>query len=534
MKFIQSFWLFLAFSIAFGAEKPLDLAAISAKDTASFETYSQRLALINDSISASYRAIEAAKKNSESAMPSLEPKGEFEKQSEFDARQQKWHNELAQRIEKDARPFTSRLEQLEKAKSKVMENQASLYGSVDIKTIPSAVSIWIDREEIGASPALYNLLIPGTVKIFLRKEGYNPYDTTLQVLPGAKLKINVELEERSIFSQENEINFARILSKDTTVQGYEARIKIVEARIVQVNEEIKGILLNFPEVYPPLEVQRPGESAGSFKKRHDAWSREGVRQYGELQKKHEAYKSKLERSINVLKDYIIVTHSAVISEPALGAKLYLGTYDAEKEAFEFVAQDTATVKSPFIFSGKVVVPRDVAKNLNRSAPGFAAVAQFINYPFKTDSASVNLAMSKLLLSNGGKDLRVEGSFGEIERYKTMDGYGAWKLHADSLLSGALKVQGLDYNYAMGKAAAKKVAAETEESNDSGFGWRGWTRILTFTAAAGLGGVAVFKHFEADKRKGEVKDLFEKREQQRNIYAGAAGGCALIGILTFIF
>jgi hypothetical protein len=52
------------------------------------------------------------------------------------------------------------------AKRKVMDNQASLYGSVDIKTNPSSVSIWIDREEIGASHAIYNLLIPGNVKRF--------------------------------------------------------------------------------------------------------------------------------------------------------------------------------------------------------------------------------------------------------------------------------------------------------------------------------------------------------------------------------
>jgi hypothetical protein len=535
MKFIQNklftaiFAFFMVVPAAFSQETggPLNLEVLSAKDTASFETYKQRAALLSDSISATHRAMEAIKKKAESAMLALAPKGEFEKQAEFDDRQKKWQTELAQRIEKDSKPLALRLDQLEKAKSKVMDNQASLYGSVDIKTNPSSVSIWIDREEIGASPALYNLLIPGKVKIILRKEGYNPYDTILQVAPGAKLKLNVDMEEKSIFSQENEINFVKILKQDTTMQGYEARIKIIEARKLQVDEEIKAILMSFPDTYPSLEAQRQGESSEAFKKRHDAWSKEGMRQYGELQKKHEAYKAKLDRSIAVLKDHIVAAQSSVVAVSVPGAKMELGAYDADKEVFELVAQDTASEKSPFLFKGKVAISRDAAVNVNRSAPGFVAGVQYINYPFKTNSISVNLAMSKLSLSNNGQHLNVEGSFGEIERYKTMDGYGAWKLYADSLLSGTLKPQGLDYNYAMGRNAAKAAATmaaesakEEEKAKGLGLGWRGWTRIVAFTAAAGLGGAAVYKHSKDDKN-------------QRNIFAGAAGGCALVGVVTFI-
>jgi hypothetical protein len=310
------------------------------------------------------------------------------------------------------------------------------------------------------------------------------------------------------------------LKQDTTLQGYEARIKIVEARKVQASEEAKAILLNFPNEYPAPEAQRRDESSEAFKKRQAAGNKEGMRQYGELHKKCEAYKAKLDRSIAVLNDYIAAIQSAIVGEPVPGAKVELGAYDADKEVFDFVAQDTASEKSPFLFSGTVVFPRDSAVTLNRSAPGFVAGVQFINYPFKTDSVNVNLAMSNLSLSNNGQYLKVEGSFSEIERYKTMNGYGAWKLHADSLLSGALKPQGLDYNYAMGKSAAKAVVetvattASDKKDESSGLGWRGWTRIVAFTAAAGLGGAAAYS--------------------QNNILAVAAGGCAIVGVVTFIF
>jgi len=543
------------------SNRPLNLAELSAKDTASFETYSRRLAIVQDSISATYRAIDAAKKNTVSFMPKLEPKGEFEKQVEYDARQDKWHKELAERTERDTKSHTTRLAELEKAKKKIEENQVSLYSSVSIKSSPDAASIWVGKEEIGATPADYGFLIPGMVKISIRKEGYNQYDTTFEATPGAKFKISVALEEKSIFSQENEINFVKILKQDATVEEYRARIKTIETRKAEVGEEIKKILEDFANAYPALEPQKPDETTDAFNKRRSAWEKEGLRNVAELQRKHEIYKQKLERSVAVLNDYIIVTESTIISEPSFAAKIKLGAYDADKEHFELEAQDTASEKSPFLFKGRVGVPRDTAKSMDRAAPGFVASLQFINYPFKTDEASVNLAMSKLLLSKSGLDLKVEGSFGEIERYKSIDGYDAWKFHADSLLSGSLKSKGLDYAYAMGKDAAKAATSKDEDSG-GGLGWRGWTRIVTYTLAAGCAGAAVFKYLGAKEHKEkyddlyktkpadtseynvwygknigaltEHKDITDKRNNQSLIYGIGAGVLALSGTMTFFF
>jgi hypothetical protein len=540
---------------------PLNLAALSAKDTASFETYSKRHALIQDSIAATYRAIESAKKNTESFMPKLEPKSEFEKQTEYDARQSKWNAELAQRIERDTRSLTQRLAELEKAKTKVQENQASLYGTIDIKSSPGSASIWLGREEIGATPAEYSLLIPGEVKISLRKEGYDQWDTSLTVAPGAKFKLSVQLEEKSIFSKENEINFPKLLSKDTTVQGYAARIEKIKARKAEIDEEIKQLLEGFSSSYPPLEPQKQDESPESFANRHKAWTNEGMRQYGELQRKHTAYSTKLARSTETLSDYIIATQREVMTEAAMFAKTELGAYDAEKETFELLAQDSSNNKSPFYFSGSVGVPVALAKELNRAAPGFAIGLQFINYPFQSDSGSVNLAMSKLQLSLNGKELNVQGSFSEIKKYVPMEGYNEWKLRADSLLSGTLKSRGLDYAYAMGKSAAND-AAKKEEGGESGegMGWRGWARIATFTAAAACGTLAVVKHLDAEEYKKKFDDIKKEQpstsnkeeyniwyldleknskgnkesESSRNIFGIGAGVFAIAGTLTFVF
>jgi hypothetical protein len=535
---------------------PLNLSALSAKDTAGFETYSKRHALIQDSIAATYRAIESVKKNTESFMPKLEPKSEFEKQAEYDARLSKWNTELTQRIEKDTKSLTQRLAELEKAKVKIQENQASLYGTLDIKSNPSGASIWLGREEIGATPAEYSLLIPGEVKISVRKEGYDQWDTSLTVAPGAKFKLSVQLEEKSIFSKENEINFSKLLSKDTTAQGYNARIDRAKACKAEIDGEIKQLLEDFKNSYPALEPQKVGEKLEDFEKRKNMWNSEGMRRYTELQRKHEVYSARLVRSVETLSDYIIATESAVIAEAAIFAKAELGAYDAEKETFEMVAQDSSSGKSPFYFIGKVGIPVATAKEINRAAPGFSIGLQFINYPFEADTSSVNLAMSKLLVSLNGKELNVQGSFGEIKSYSLMKGYYEWKLHADSLLSGMLKPQGLDYAYAMGKSAAKDVAKK-EESGESGdgIGGLGWTRIITFTAAAGCAGVAVFKNSKVNKFYGELPDTknisptkykdvrddhngklkeMKKYEDQRLYYSIGAGALAAVGMVTFFF
>jgi len=554
--------------LGLASNRPLNLMELSAKDTASFETYSRRIAIVQDSISAEHRAIEAAKKRTESTMPKLEPRGEFEPTAEYEAKRDKWHKELAERTERDSKSHTARLEELEKAKKKIEGNQVSLYSSVNIKSSPEAASIWIGREEIGATPADYGLLIPGNVKITIRKEGYNPWDTTFEAVPGAKFKINVALEEKSIFSTEDEIDFLKILSKDATVEVYNSRIKTIEARKAQVDEEIKKILHDFANSYI-LQPQQPDETLDAFKKRQDSWQREGMRQVAEFQRKHGAYKQKLDRSVAVLNDYIIATQSTIISELSLGAKIELGSYDADRRQFELVAQDSESEKSPFYFKGKVEVPIDTAKTMDRASPGFAANLQYINFPFETEAGSVNLAMSKLSLSRNGFDFKVEGSFGEIERYKSGSDYGTWKVRADSLLSDKLKPQGLDYAYAMGKAAAKDAA---KDDSGDGLGWRGWTRIVTYTLAAGCAGAAVFKHLKAEDYKDKRSDLYnkkiepiipsiidrsanakdkaeyetlsgkynyyldrlEKNENQRLIYGIGAGVLALGGTVTFFF
>jgi hypothetical protein len=518
---------------------------------------------VKDSIFWLQGEIEKAKRNAPSLMPVLEPKGEFEKQAEFDVRKAKWDRELADLTERNTKSLAARLAELERAKKKIEENQVSLYGAIDIKTSPSAASIWLNKEEIGASPAEYKLALPGYTLIRIQKENYEPWDTAFTMQPAQKLRLNITLQEKSIFSKEGEIDFPKILAKDTTVEGYSARKKTVKARIEQIDEEIKVILADFSNAYPALEPQKQGETAQEFERRKSVWHNEGVRQVGILKGKHEAYRNKLIRSIKVLDDYIIEVKSQLIKEVSLNAQITLGAYDAEREVFVLAVQDTANAQSPFLFSGTVGIQRDAAKAIaenNRSAAGFLAGISYVNYPFVYGDSSFNLAMKELTLSRNAVSLKVEGEFKRPGRFEAMEGYNAWRETADSLLSGALKPQGLGLDYALKGGKAKEAAADA--AGGGGLGWRGWTRIVAFTAAAALGTVAVIKHLDAEDYKDKINAMNSTRpanepeytawynenynalaknvkgvkdsEDSRTIFGIGAGVFAVGGILTFFF
>lgn len=533
------------------SNRPLNLAELSVKDTASFDTYSQRRALVQDSISAMQIEIENAKKRTQSFMTPLEPKGEFEKQAEFDVRRAKWDKELGEKMLRDSKPFSDRLAELERAKKKIEDNQAALYCELDIKTSPNAATIQINKEDIGISPMKYKFALPGQTVIKIQKDNYEPWDTTLILQPAQEVKINVVLQEKSIFSKEGEIDFPKTLARDSTIAGYRQRIRRVEARIEQIDGEIKTILEDFANTYPALEPQKPEETLQAFEQRKTIWYSEGERQVDSLNRKHELYKNKLECLLKILEDNIIATESQLIAEPALNAVITLGAYDVESEVFEVDVQDAANAKTPFHFVGKVGVPRDTAKTINRNENGFLASVSYLNYPFVSNGSSFNLAMKEIALSRKTMSFKSEGEFKHITGFESMEGYGTWRAHADSLLNGTLKEAGTGLDC---KAASKP----SKKRGGLELGWRDWTRIFTFTAAAGLGALAISKHSQAQKNNKNIKELrknpattdngyeqwyndfnsnanaLKDNENARNTYGIGAGVFAIAGTLTFIF
>jgi hypothetical protein len=234
----------------------------------------------------------------------------------------------------------------------------------------------------------------------------------------------------------------------------------------------------------------------------------------------------------------------------------------EKEVFEVTVEDTANVRTPFHFVGRVGVPRDTAKAMNRSTDGFVTSVNYINYPFISGDSSFNLAMKNISLSRKATQLKSEGGFKTLGRFESMKGYNAWRAHADSLLSGALKPKGLDLDYALKGEKAKEAAEAAGSGEGLDLGWRGWTRIAAFTATAAFGTLAVMKHLKATKHEDKFKDInktmpaaaseyntwyrrnydglkenvngVKDNESSRNIFGIGAGVFAIAGALTFVF
>jgi len=393
--------------------------------------------------------------------------------------------------------------------------------------------------------------------IKVQKEGYEPWDTTLTLQPAQKLKLNITLQEKSIFSKEGEIDFPKIVAKDTTVEGYRERIDKVNARLAQINDELKMLINELSDTYPALEPQKPEETLQEFKRRETVWRSEGERRVGILQSKHEKYKNKLMRTLKVIEDNITAAESQFITETRPNASITLGTYDVEKEVFEIEVQDTANTKSPFHFVGKVGVPRDTAKAMNRSTDGFLAGVSYLNYPFVSGDSSFNLAMKDMSISRKAIPLKVDGVFKPLSEFESMEGYSAWRSHTDSLLNGSLKPQGLDLDYVLKEEKGKKPSSESGGGLNLSLGQK--TMILAFTAAAAFGTMAVKKHLDAEDYVKKAKALnmpnsedptypawfkensdeytkyVNKNEDSKNykiIFGALAGVCITVGILTF--
>jgi len=105
------------------------------------------------------------------------------------------------------------------------------------------------------------------------------------------------------------------------------------------------------------------------------------------------------------------------------------------------------------------------------------------------------------------------------------------------------------------AVAATKPADTSASS-GGLGWRGWTRILTFTATAAFGAMAVMKHLNVKDSEKDISDLnanpppggypeYEKKyksyddsvtdnKSQRTVFGVCAGVFAVAGTLTFFF
>jgi len=521
--------------------KNLDLDHLTARDTESFDVYSERIALVNDSINKELAAVDSMTEKVISRIVPITPKGEFEKQAVFEKRKTEWEKGKTEAIQVACKPLNERLTELNKAKKKLEDIQVSMLGTIEIQTEPSGARITLGKEKNGISPVTIQGLIPGKITARISKNNFNPLDTVIDLKPGNKLSLSFALSEKSLFSMKDEINLIKILTKDSnTIPVYQKRIERIRNRQKQVDEEIKIILAKFPDTFPRLAPQKAGETTDQFNARKEQWTKDGLKQYNILKSKYMTYRARLDRAVEVLKDYITQIESATVLETPKTVTIALGEYDAEKERFALQVTDTSSSKTPFMFFGTVAMPIATAKTINHNVTDFSLAVLHLNYPFMTDSGNVNLAVSKVDLMYHSKPVIVSGSFKEVPKYMSMPGYPQWKSHADSLLNGTLKVQNLDASYAI----QWNPPQQTDDENKF-WGWRGWSRVVLFTASAVFGGMAIYENHEAsDKAENahptteaqakSIRSDIQDHDDMRDVMIVCAGVSVGLGLITFAF
>ena len=521
--------------------KNLDLDRLTARDTESFDVYSERIALVNDSINKELAAVDFMTEKVISRIVPITPKGEFEKQAVFEKRKTEWEKGKTEAIQVACKPLNERLTELNKAKKKLEDIQVSMLGTIEIQTEPSGASITLGEEKNGISPVTIQGIIPGKITARISKNNFNPLDTVIDLKPGNKLSLFFALSEKNLFSMKDEINLIKILTKDSnTILIYQKRIERIRNRQKQVDGEIKIILAKFPDTFPRLAPQKAGETTDQFNARKERWTKDGLKQYNILKSKYMTYRARLDRAVEVLKDYITQIEAATVLETPKTATIALGEYDSEKERFALQVTDTSGSKTPFMFFGTVAMPIATAKTINHNVTDFSLAVLHLNYPFMTDSGNVNLAVSKVDLMYHSKPVIVSGSFKEVPKYMSMPGYPQWKSHADSLLNGTLKVQNLDASYAI----QWNPPQQTDDENKF-WGWRGWSRVVLFTASAVFGGMAIYENHEASDKaenahpttEAQAKNIrsdIQDHDDMRDVMIVCAGVSVGLGLITFAF
>ena len=521
----------------------MNLAKLTARDTLVYAVYVERLKLIQDSLASFARQIDSIALEIQKAAPVLAPKDEFEKQVEFNARKTAWETKISEKVWAATSDLHKHTEYLNKAAEVIRGIMGSMRGSLQISAKPEGTKFRINASRVGRTPAALDSVPSGMVRVQFRKDGYKSFDTTIQLLPGETRALTVQLEEKGIFSEKDEVDLPRLLARDSdSVVVYQRRIAVLRARQVQVDSEIVTLLAEFPKTYPKLEPKAVNETPEAFQKRRGAWQSEGMRLYKGLQEKHGQYRAQLGRAIDVLEDYILDLQSRVKTTLVSASAIFLGKYNADKETFEFTMADTVSPSLQFFYSGTVSVPLEVAKNLNRSSDGFVPEIQYLGYPFQLDSSSVYLAMTGLSMTHRGTTAKVNGNFLELESFKSMPGYADWRQHADSLLNGTLKTRGLDLQYALNDVIQSQPLPQKAPGNP--WGWRAWTRLALAAATVAFVGVGIYENQQAadeaddanatppvtDSEKQSVQD----HDDLRNVMWICAGVSAGTALLTFAF
>ncbi|MDR1830413.1 MAG: hypothetical protein LBQ76_06555 [Candidatus Fibromonas sp.] len=236
-----------------------------------------------------------------------------------------------------------------------------------------------------------------------------------------------KLKEAANFSKDLQPEWAGILKKDTTAEGYQNRrarlkdkISAMEKRAAEVNETLAG-----------LDLLSEGELE-------------------DVEKKSLLYLARLEMACELMQDYILQDYSRVLNTGRKNFGMALGDYNPDMEEFEFTISDANSLTVPFEYAGIIKVSPAQAQAIDRKTDDFLASVDYINYPLITQGEKLYPGVKKAYIFYKEREFPNTGFFKNVAGIDVTAGYAEWAVFADSLISGKLKPQLLDSSYAMKK------------------------------------------------------------------------------------
>jgi hypothetical protein len=330
-----------------------------------------------------------------------------------------------------------------------------------------------------------------------------------------------------------------LLERNTTVDGYKARIdtigfKINEMRvkIAQLNKQLGRLFL---------------------------YRSDSVKIAKNVREKNFGYMARLDNAKILMQDYMLQEQAKVLRTDKKKVDMYLGDYDVDKQEFEFEVIDRYSEKYPFDFIGKVKIPSHQAEIIDKKTDDFTVSIDYVNYPFIVDGVKKFPGAKKAYIFWRDQEFENYGVFRIVPGYENLPGFEGWALRADSLISGKLAPRDLDASFAKAKVKYRE---------DTGPSW--WTaprvvRVLAFTASAGFLVAGILQNKKANDKLKEARETFDeaegmlfdnkyneadysvergkyiqqkddlyKLESRRNIFYITAGAFGVIGAVSFAF
>jgi len=346
-----------------------------------------------------------------------------------------------------------------------------------------------------------------------------------------------KLKTRLLDKKDYQPDWGGLLKKDTDTEGYKERMSNFENKASQMSVKIDEISTELAKL--------DFGSSSETERLHEAFAT-----------KNTLYISRLKRAQELMKDYIVQEQTRILTTEKLKPEMSLGTYDADKEEFEFSMKDNGT-DVRFNYFGVIKISGDQAREMNRQTTDLSAAIDYINYPFITQGAKLWPGVKKPHIFYKDKEILIAaGSFKSIEELGQMPGYMEWAIYADSLLSGTLAPRGWDSTYATG---GKIIIPPKKTSPMITI-----LRATTIALAAASAGLAIkynndvktnsekakdsysdalnyLKNNQNDATYNEKRNIYYKEkkkendaETKRNVLFGATGVFAAAGVSLFVW